>query len=92
MNSCTKVEVRLPEFANYVNYLTGGVLLSDLNSQQQKRFLHEVKGYLWNDLLLFKICSDNMIRRCLPVEEHVVFFSTVTLPCMWPLWPYSNNN
>ncbi|KAK6162677.1 hypothetical protein DH2020_002518 [Rehmannia glutinosa] len=37
--------------------------------KQKKKFLHDVKSYLWDDPLLFKRCDDSIIRRCVPKEE-----------------------
>ncbi|XP_058010458.1 uncharacterized protein LOC131183818 [Hevea brasiliensis] len=54
----------LPWFANFVNYLSCGVFPSDLGYQQRKKFLHNVKFYIWEDLLLFKRCNDGLVRRC----------------------------
>ena len=65
-----RVEATVPSFANYVNYLVCKVLPSDLFSQQRKKFLHDVRSYLWDDPLLFKrgmiksldcVC---LIRKC----------------------------
>ena len=44
----------LPWCADFVNYLACGVLPPDLNSQQRKRFLHDVRYYHWDDPFLFK--------------------------------------
>ena len=40
-----------------------------LSLQQKKKFLHDVKAYLWDDLLLFKRCPDQIIRSCVLEEE-----------------------
>jgi hypothetical protein len=66
-----KVESTLPWFADFVNFLAGGVLPPDLNSHQKRKFLHDVRFYLWDDPCLFKICSDQMIHRCVPTEDVV---------------------
>ena len=58
-----------PWFADFANYVVSGTLPADLNSQQRKRFLHEVKDYFWEDPYLFKLCKDHIIRRCIPQEE-----------------------
>ena len=64
-----RVDSIVPWFADYVNYLACKVLPLELSYQQKKKFLHDVKSYLWNDLLLFKRGADQVIRRCVPNEE-----------------------
>ena len=56
-------------FADYVNYLACKVLPLELSPQQKKKFLHDVKSYLWDDPSLFKKGVDQVIRRCIPDEE-----------------------
>ncbi|KAI3465800.1 hypothetical protein Pfo_022463 [Paulownia fortunei] len=63
------IKDNLPWYADFVNYLAGGLLPLDLTYHQKKKFLHDVKSYLWDDPLLFKRCSDSVIRRCIPMEE-----------------------
>ncbi|RDX72477.1 putative mitochondrial protein, partial [Mucuna pruriens] len=35
----------------------------------EKKLNLDVKHYLWDDPYLFKVCGDNMVRRCVPIEE-----------------------
>nr|GEW07982.1 reverse transcriptase domain-containing protein [Tanacetum cinerariifolium] len=42
-----------------------------MSSQQKKKFLKDVKHYFWDDLYLFKICADQVIRRCVHGQEAV---------------------
>jgi len=60
---------KLPWYADFVNYLSYGVLPLGMTWQQKKKFLHEVKFYRWDDPLLFRRCCEGLIRRCIPEEE-----------------------
>ncbi|GKA06203.1 reverse transcriptase domain-containing protein [Tanacetum coccineum] len=42
-----------------------------MSSQQKNKFFKDVKHYLWEDHFLFKICEDQMIRRCVTGQEAV---------------------
>nr|GEU53884.1 reverse transcriptase domain-containing protein [Tanacetum cinerariifolium] len=38
-------------------------------SQQKKKFFKNVKHYFWDDSYLFRICADQIIRRCMHYQE-----------------------
>nr|GEZ20421.1 reverse transcriptase domain-containing protein [Tanacetum cinerariifolium] len=40
-------------------------------SQQKNKFFKDVKHYFWDDPFLFKICADQVIRRCVHGQEAV---------------------
>nr|GEU95009.1 DNA-directed DNA polymerase [Tanacetum cinerariifolium] len=40
-----------------------------LTSQQKKKFFKDVKHYFWDDPYLFRICADQIIRRCVHGQE-----------------------
>nr|GEW75490.1 reverse transcriptase domain-containing protein [Tanacetum cinerariifolium] len=42
-----------------------------MSSQQKKKFFKDVKHYVWDDPYLFKICADQVIRRCFHGQESV---------------------
>nr|GEU43562.1 reverse transcriptase domain-containing protein [Tanacetum cinerariifolium] len=42
-----------------------------MSSQQKKKFFKDVKHYFWDDPYLFKICADQVIRRCVHSQEAV---------------------
>nr|GFA58478.1 reverse transcriptase domain-containing protein [Tanacetum cinerariifolium] len=42
-----------------------------MSSQQKNKFFKDVKHYFWDDLFLFKICADQVIRRCVHDQEAV---------------------
>ena len=58
-----------PWYANFVNYLASVIVPSDLSCQQKKKFLSDVKYYLWEDLFLYKYRSDQIIQQCVMEEE-----------------------
>lgn len=62
-------EIKLPWYTDIVNYLACKVLPQDLNSHQRKKFLHDVKFYLWDEPLLFRRYLDQIIQRCVPENE-----------------------
>ncbi|XP_056161225.1 uncharacterized protein LOC130135637 [Syzygium oleosum] len=63
------VKTETPWYADYVNFLVSKVLPSELTYQQRKKFFSDVKHYFWEDPFLFKVCADQVIRRCVPNEE-----------------------
>nr|GEZ36821.1 reverse transcriptase domain-containing protein [Tanacetum cinerariifolium] len=42
-----------------------------MSSQQKNKFVEDVKHYFWDDLFLFKICADQVIRRCVHGQEAI---------------------
>ncbi|GJY30894.1 reverse transcriptase domain-containing protein [Tanacetum coccineum] len=60
-----------PWFADYANYHAGNFIIKGMSSQQKNKFFKDVKHYFWDDPYLFKICADQMIRRCVAGQEAV---------------------
>ncbi|GJV21027.1 reverse transcriptase domain-containing protein [Tanacetum coccineum] len=60
-----------PWFADIANYHAGNFVVKGMSSQQKKKFFKDVKHYFWDDPYLFKICADQMIRRCVYGQEAV---------------------
>ncbi|GJT50180.1 reverse transcriptase domain-containing protein [Tanacetum coccineum] len=56
-------------FADYVNYHAGNFTVKGMSSQQKNKFFKDVKHYFWDDPYLFKICADQVIRRCVAGQE-----------------------
>nr|GEW72631.1 reverse transcriptase domain-containing protein [Tanacetum cinerariifolium] len=54
----------IPWFADFANYHAGNFIVKGMSSQQKKKFFKDVKYYFWDDPYLFKICADQIIRRC----------------------------
>ncbi|GJU41461.1 reverse transcriptase domain-containing protein [Tanacetum coccineum] len=60
-----------PWFADIANYHAGNFIVKGMSSQQKKKFFKDVKHYFWDDPYLFRICADQMIRRCVHGQEAV---------------------
>ncbi|GJX96912.1 reverse transcriptase domain-containing protein [Tanacetum coccineum] len=60
-----------PWFADYANYHAGNFIVKGMSSQQKNKFFKDVKHYFWDNPYLFKICADQMIRRCVTSQEAV---------------------
>lgn len=58
-----------PWYADFANYLVSGLLPPELKFQEKKKFLHDVRSYQWDDPHLYKLCSNQVIRRCVAAEE-----------------------
>nr|GEX82933.1 reverse transcriptase domain-containing protein [Tanacetum cinerariifolium] len=53
-----------PWFFDFVNYHAGNFIVKKMSSQQKNKFFKDLKHYFWDDPFLFKICVDQVIRRC----------------------------
>ncbi|GJU06282.1 reverse transcriptase domain-containing protein [Tanacetum coccineum] len=60
-----------PWFANFANYHAGNFIVKGMSSQQKNKFFKDVKHYFWDDPYLFKICADQVIRRCVSGQEAI---------------------
>ncbi|GKC15198.1 reverse transcriptase domain-containing protein, partial [Tanacetum coccineum] len=58
-------------FADIANYHAGNFIVKGMSSQQKKKFFKDIKHYFWDDPYLFKICMDQVIRRCVHRQEAV---------------------
>ncbi|GJX29067.1 reverse transcriptase domain-containing protein [Tanacetum coccineum] len=58
-----------PWFADFANYHAGKFVIKGMTSQQKNKFFKDVKHYFWDDPFLFKICVDQVIRRCVSGQE-----------------------
>ncbi|GJW49445.1 reverse transcriptase domain-containing protein [Tanacetum coccineum] len=46
-----------------------------MSTQQKNKFFKDVKHYFWDDPFLFKICADQVIRRCVHGNEALEILS-----------------
>ncbi|GJY46772.1 reverse transcriptase domain-containing protein [Tanacetum coccineum] len=58
-----------PWFADFANYHAGKFVVKGMSTQQKNKFFKDVKHYFWDDPFLFKICADQVIRRCVHGKE-----------------------
>ncbi|GJZ58866.1 reverse transcriptase domain-containing protein [Tanacetum coccineum] len=56
-------------FADFANYHAGNFIVKGMSSQQKKKFFKDVKHNFWDDPYLFRICADQIIRRCVHGQE-----------------------
>nr|GEY47064.1 reverse transcriptase domain-containing protein [Tanacetum cinerariifolium] len=60
-----------PWFADFANYHARNLVVKGMSSQQKSKFFKDIKHYFWDDPFLFKICADQVIRRCVSGQEAV---------------------
>nr|GEZ62261.1 DNA-directed DNA polymerase [Tanacetum cinerariifolium] len=58
-----------PWFADFANYHAGNFIVKGMTSQQKNKFFKDVKHYFWDDPFLYKVCADQVIRRCVHGKE-----------------------
>nr|KYP49928.1 Retrovirus-related Pol polyprotein from transposon 17.6 [Cajanus cajan] len=58
-----------PWFVDLANFKAAGVIHGDFTWHQKKKFLHDATYYVWDDLHLFKIGADDLLRRCVSREQ-----------------------
>nr|GEW59282.1 reverse transcriptase domain-containing protein [Tanacetum cinerariifolium] len=56
-------------FADFANFHAGNFIVKRMSSHQRKKFFKDVKHYFWDDPYLFRICADQIIRRCVHGKE-----------------------
>nr|GEY41831.1 reverse transcriptase domain-containing protein [Tanacetum cinerariifolium] len=67
----TRGNFSTPWFADFANYHAGNFIVEGMSSQQKNKFFKDVKHYFWDDPFLFKICADQVIRRCVHGQEAI---------------------
>nr|GEV24296.1 reverse transcriptase domain-containing protein [Tanacetum cinerariifolium] len=60
-----------PWFADLAKYHAGNFVVKGMLSQQKNKFFKDVKHYFWDEPFLFKICADQVIRRCVHGQEAI---------------------
>nr|GEV02360.1 reverse transcriptase domain-containing protein [Tanacetum cinerariifolium] len=60
-----------PWFADVANYHARNFVVKGMSSQQKNKFFKDVKHYFWDDPFLFKICADQVIKKCVHGQEAI---------------------
>ncbi|GKC09940.1 reverse transcriptase domain-containing protein [Tanacetum coccineum] len=58
-----------PWYADFINYIVGKVVPPNWTFKKRKRFFSQVKTYFWEEPYAFKLCADNIMRRCVAGSE-----------------------
>nr|GEY14139.1 reverse transcriptase domain-containing protein [Tanacetum cinerariifolium] len=58
-----------PWFADFANFHARNFIVKVMSFQQKKKFFKDIKHYFWYDPYLFRICADQIIRRCVHGQE-----------------------
>ncbi|GJT14681.1 reverse transcriptase domain-containing protein [Tanacetum coccineum] len=64
-----KLNDKEPWYADYVNYIVRKVVPPKWTPERRKRFFSQVRNYLWDEPYTFRLCPDNVIRRCVAGNE-----------------------
>ena len=63
-----KVTDTTPWYANIVNFMVAGYVPPGEN----KKLIYESRRHLWDDLYLYRVCADGLLRRCVPTAEGMI--------------------
>ncbi|GKE39127.1 reverse transcriptase domain-containing protein [Tanacetum coccineum] len=58
-----------PWYADFVNYIFRKVVPPNWTFEKRKRFFSQVNTYFWEEPYAFKLCVDNILRRCMAGSE-----------------------
>ncbi|GJR97888.1 reverse transcriptase domain-containing protein [Tanacetum coccineum] len=58
-----------PWYADYVNYIVRKIMPPKWTPEKRRRFFSQVKNYFWDEPYAFRLCPDNVIRRCVAGSE-----------------------
>ncbi|GKE07218.1 reverse transcriptase domain-containing protein [Tanacetum coccineum] len=58
-----------PWFADIANYHTENFIIKGMTTQQKNKFFKDIKHYFLDDPYLFRICTAQIIRRCVFGQE-----------------------
>ncbi|XP_076882699.1 uncharacterized protein LOC143531244 [Bidens hawaiensis] len=72
----------LPWYADIINFLVANTIPEFWPKKKKQHFISQVKHYAWEDLDLFKVGADQVMRRRMPEEEmQSVLYHAHSSPC-----------
>ncbi|XP_024171927.1 uncharacterized protein LOC112177922, partial [Rosa chinensis] len=63
------IQVSEPWYADIVNYMVSRKIPDTMSRAHKDRLKKTIKQYFWDEPYLWKYCSDQLIRRCVPEHE-----------------------
>jgi hypothetical protein len=61
-----KVSTMDPCYANIINYIMAGYIPPGTD---KKKIIRDSRLHLWDDLYLYRVCADGLLRRCMRAFE-----------------------
>ncbi|GKE85406.1 reverse transcriptase domain-containing protein, partial [Tanacetum coccineum] len=58
-----------PWYADYVNYIVRKVVPPKWTPERRKWLFSQVRNYFWDEPYAFRLCPDNVMRRCVAGDE-----------------------
>ncbi|GJZ85656.1 putative nucleotidyltransferase, ribonuclease H [Tanacetum coccineum] len=58
-----------PWYADYINCIVRKALPPKWTPERRKRFFSQVRNYFWDEPFAFRLCPDNVMRRCVAGNE-----------------------
>ncbi|GKE53251.1 reverse transcriptase domain-containing protein [Tanacetum coccineum] len=65
----SKLNDEEPWYTDYINYIVGKVVPPKWTPERRKRFFSQVRNYFWDEPFAFRLCPDNVMRRCVAGNE-----------------------
>ncbi|RDX89394.1 Retrovirus-related Pol polyprotein, partial [Mucuna pruriens] len=74
------IKMSIPWFVDICNYVATSQFPLEASRLYKEKLQSDAKYYMWNDPYLWRLCNDQVIRRCIPDVEinSVLQFSHVT--------------
>ena len=63
-----KVTKSDPWYVNIVNFMVAGYVPPGEN---KRKLIYKSRLHIWDEPYLFRVSSDGLLRRCVPVEEGI---------------------